>query len=83
MKKIEIATELVSVITLNNMMSHGRVYTDEEKAHMAVKAANANNNYVDVRTGRVYEGAELKKGIVVDLTGSTESAHLFHFKDIG
>lgn len=43
MKKIEIATELVSVITLNNMMSHGRVYTDEEKAHMAVKAANANN----------------------------------------
>lgn len=25
------------------MMSHGRVYTDEEKAHMAVKAANANN----------------------------------------
>jgi len=43
MKKIEIATELVSVITLNNMMSHGRVYTDEEKAHMAAKAANANN----------------------------------------
>lgn len=43
MKKIEIAIELVSVIALNNMMSHGRVYTDEEKAHMAVKAANANN----------------------------------------
>ena len=43
MKKIEIATELVSVITLNNMMSHGRVYTDEEKTRMAEKAANANN----------------------------------------
>ena len=50
---------------------------------LKITAANANNNYVDVRTGRVYEGAELKKGIVVDLTGSTESAHLFHFKDIG
>ena len=50
---------------------------------LKITAANANSNYVDVRTGRVYAGAELKKGIVVDLTGSTESAHLFHFKDIG
>ena len=43
MKKIEIATELVNVMTLNNMMSNGRVYTDEEKAHMAEKAASSNN----------------------------------------
>lgn len=43
MKKIEIATELVNVMTLNGMMSNGRVYTDEEKAHIAEKAANANN----------------------------------------
>lgn len=43
MKKIEIATELVSVLTLNNMMSQGRVYTGEEKAHMAKKIANNYN----------------------------------------
>lgn len=43
MKKIEIATELVSVMTLNNMMSYGHVYTDEEKAHMIEKTANNNS----------------------------------------
>jgi alpha-galactosidase len=47
---------------------------------LKVKAADANAVYVDVRTDKQYSGASLKAGIVIDLTGEVQSAHLLHLK---
>jgi hypothetical protein len=47
---------------------------------LKVKAADAEATYTDVRTGKSYSGEELRAGIVVELVGERDSAHLFLFK---
>ena len=47
---------------------------------LKVKAANASALYTDARTGKTYSGASLKEGIVIDLTGEPNCAHLLHLK---
>ena len=47
---------------------------------LKLKAANPEKTYVDCQTKKQYSGAELQKGLVIDLTCDYDSAHLLHFK---
>jgi len=47
---------------------------------LKIKAAKAGVTYTDLRTGKTYSGQSLKEGIVVDLTGEPDSAHLLYLK---
>ena len=47
---------------------------------LKIKAADATATYTDLRTGKTYSGRDLKDGIVIDLTGEPDSAHLLYLK---
>jgi len=47
---------------------------------LKIKAANPDSVYTDLRTGKTYSGQALKDGIVIDLTGESNSAHLLYLK---
>jgi alpha-galactosidase len=47
---------------------------------LRIKAARPDAVYVDTLTGKTYDGEQLRKGVVVELTGRGNSAHLYHFK---
>lgn len=49
---------------------------------LKIKAADSNATYVDVFTNKKYSGEELRRGIIVPLSGEPDSAHLFHLKTI-
>jgi alpha-galactosidase len=72
------ATEDASEIVLTVIEKEGCKKGVTKK--LRVKVADANASYTDVRTGKSYSGEELRSGIVVDLLGERDSAHLFYFK---
>jgi len=47
---------------------------------LKLKAASPEKTYIDCQTKKQYSGAELQKGLVIDLTCDYDSAHLLHFK---
>ncbi len=47
---------------------------------LKIKRALADATYTDTRTGKIYSGEELKRGIGVPLSGERDSAELFVFK---
>ena len=47
---------------------------------LKIKVADAAATYTDLRTGKTYAGKSLKDGIVIELTGEPDSAHLLHLK---
>ena len=49
---------------------------------LKLKAADEKTVYTDVRTGKSYSGRSLKDGIVLDLVGEDDSAHLLYLKAV-
>jgi hypothetical protein len=47
---------------------------------LKLKPADPEKTYVDSQTKKQYSGAELRDGLVIDLTCDYDSAHLLHFK---
>lgn len=53
----------------------------ESTKKLKIKAAKADAIYTDIRTGKTYSGQSLKDGLVLELTGEPDSAHLMYLKE--
>ncbi|MBQ4324716.1 MAG: GH36 C-terminal domain-containing protein, partial [Clostridia bacterium] len=53
-----------------------------ETKPLKLRAAKAGATYCDLRTGKTYTGACLKRGIKLPLTGEKDSACLLYLKEV-